>query len=120
MGLQENTVFDSWFDLGIKVIRYIAQYSLYNVTFAPVKFEVVTSNGLGGDAFTRKYSFFSILPWTLGQGQTKFTQYLLDHVAYTSSKFESARFNDLGDVFTRKYIIWRLTKMLPSTLFIIK
>ena len=32
-----------------------AQYTLHHVTNALVKFEVVTFNGLGGDAFTWKY-----------------------------------------------------------------
>ena len=33
----------------------IAQYPLYYVTFLGTKFKVAMSNGLGGDAFTRKY-----------------------------------------------------------------
>ena len=37
-------------DLGVKVTQNIAQYPLHHVTYAPVKFEVATSNGLGGDA----------------------------------------------------------------------
>ena len=41
--------------LGVKVTQNIAQYLLHNVTYAPVKFEVAMSNGLGGDAFRRKY-----------------------------------------------------------------
>ena len=41
MHLQENTVFD------------VAQYILHHVTYAPAKFEVATSNGLG-DAIIRK------------------------------------------------------------------
>ena len=53
--LQEITLFD----LGVKVIRYVAPCPLHYVTFAPTKFEVTTSKGLGGDAFTRK---FYILP----------------------------------------------------------
>ena len=33
----------------------VAQYRLHRVTYSPViKFEVATSNSLGGDAFTRK------------------------------------------------------------------
>ena len=39
----------------VKVIQNGAQYPLHHVTYAPVKFEAATSNGLGGDAFTRKY-----------------------------------------------------------------
>ena len=33
------------------------KYSLHHVTYAPAKFEVAMSNGLGVDAFTRKYKF---------------------------------------------------------------
>ena len=36
--------------------------SLYHVTYSATQFEVATSNGLGGDTFTRKYI---ILPLTL-------------------------------------------------------
>ena len=53
------------FDLDIKVKWNDAQYllgSLHHVTYAPAKFEVATSIGLGGDAFTRKYI---IWPWPL-------------------------------------------------------
>ena len=45
MHLQENTVFD--LDLGVKVTQDVALYSLHNVTYAPVKFEVSLPNGLG-------------------------------------------------------------------------
>ena len=31
----------------------MAQYPLHHVTYSPTKFEVATSNGLGGDTFTR-------------------------------------------------------------------
>ena len=37
------------------------------MTFATAKFEIVTSNSLGEDAFTRKYI---IWPWPKGQGHT--------------------------------------------------
>ena len=53
MHLQENTVFD--LDIEVKVTRDVTQYPLHHVTYAHAKFEVGTSNGLGGDAFTRKY-----------------------------------------------------------------
>ena len=49
MHLQENT----FFDLVVKVTRNITQYTLHHVTYAATKFEVATSNGLGGDTFTR-------------------------------------------------------------------
>ena len=50
--LHENT----FFDLDGKVTRNFAQYPLHHVTYAPANFEVAMSNGLGGDAFTRKYT----------------------------------------------------------------
>ena len=40
-------------DLGVKVIRNVAQYPLHHVTYLGTKFKVDMSNGLGGDAFTR-------------------------------------------------------------------
>ena len=41
------------FDLD--VTQNVAQYPLHHVTCSATKFEVATSNGLGGDTFTRKY-----------------------------------------------------------------
>ena len=49
MHLQEN----SSFDLDLK--RNVAQYPLHHVTYSATKFEVATSNGLGGDTVTRIY-----------------------------------------------------------------
>ena len=46
MHLQENTLFDM-------VTQYVAQFPLHHVTYSATKFEVATSNGLGGDTFTR-------------------------------------------------------------------
>ena len=51
MHLQENTVFD--LDLGVKVTQNVAQFPLHHVTYSATKFEVATSNSLGGDTFTR-------------------------------------------------------------------
>ena len=51
MHLQENSIFD--LDLGVKVTRNVAQYPPHHVTYSTTKFEVSTSNGLGGDTFTR-------------------------------------------------------------------
>ena len=34
---------------------HIKHYPLYHVTYVPAKFEVATTNRLGGDAFTIKY-----------------------------------------------------------------
>ena len=41
-------------DLGVKVTQNVAQCPLHHVTYSATKFEVATSKGLGGDAFTRK------------------------------------------------------------------
>ena len=53
MHLQESTLHD--LDLGVKETRNVAQYPPHHVIYPPRKFEVAVSNGLGGDAFTRKY-----------------------------------------------------------------
>ena len=39
-------------DLGVKVTQNVAQYPLHHVTYLATKFEVATSNRLGGDTFT--------------------------------------------------------------------
>ena len=44
----------SLYDLGVKVMKNVAQYLLHYLTYASTNFEVARSNGLGGDAFTRK------------------------------------------------------------------
>ena len=59
--LQENSMFDLWH----KVTRNVAQYPLYHATHPATKFEVATSNPLGGVTFTRKYIIWS-LPLTMG------------------------------------------------------
>ena len=55
MHLQENTLFDLdlGVDLGVKVTQNVTQYPLHHVIYAPTKFEVATSNGLGEDTITR-------------------------------------------------------------------
>ena len=42
-------------DLGVNVTGNVTQFPLHYVTYAAAKFEVATSNSVGGDAFTRKY-----------------------------------------------------------------
>ena len=54
MHLQENSIFD--LDLRVKITQNVDQYPLHHVTNSATKFEVDRSNGLGGDAFTRKFS----------------------------------------------------------------
>ena len=51
MHLQENLIFD--LDLGVKVTQNVAQYHLHHVTYSATKFEIATSNGFGGDTFTK-------------------------------------------------------------------
>ena len=41
--------------VGVKVIQNVAQYPLHHVTYTATKFEIATSNGIGGDTFTCKY-----------------------------------------------------------------
>ena len=56
MHLQENTLFDlilHYLVPKVKVTRNITQYPLHHVIYAPTKFEVATSNGLGEDTITR-------------------------------------------------------------------
>ena len=53
--LQEKTVFDRNIDFGVNVIQVVVQYPLHHVNYAHAKFEVATSNGLGGDSFTKRH-----------------------------------------------------------------
>ena len=39
--------------LGQKQTRYVAQYLLHHMTYAPAQFEASMSNGLGGNVLTR-------------------------------------------------------------------
>ena len=75
----------------------------FDLTKASSKFEVATSNSLGGDAFTRKY-IISPLTLRVGQEHTgNVAQYLLNHMIYAPAKFEADMFNGLGgNSFTRK------------------
>ena len=56
MHLQENSIFGIELGVKVTVTRNIAQYPLRHVTYSATKFEVVTSNGLGRDTFTKKYN----------------------------------------------------------------
>ena len=79
-----------------------SQIPTFELTKASAKFEVATSNRLGGDAFTRK-NIISLLTLTLGQGQPgNVSQYPLHHLTYAPAKFEAAMSNGLGEnTFTR-------------------
>ena len=60
------------------------------------------SNGVGGDAFARKY-IISPLTLMLGQGQApNIAKYPLHHMTYAPAKFEVALSNGIGgNAFTR-------------------
>ena len=45
MHLQENSLFE----FGVKVTQNVTQYPLHHVTYSATKFEVATSNRLGGE-----------------------------------------------------------------------
>ena len=47
------------FNLRVEVICNVAQYPLHHLIDAATKFEVATSNGLGGDAFIRKIHYLT-------------------------------------------------------------
>ena len=67
-----------------------SQIPAFYLTKASAKFEVSTSYGLGGDAFTRKY-IISSLTLTLGQEQTpNLAQCPLHHMTYVSAEFDVA------------------------------
>ena len=95
-------------DLGVKVTRNVSQYPLHHVTYSATKFEVATSKGLRGDAFTRKFNTL-YLTFDLDLGvkvKQNVAQYPLHYMTYSATKFEVALSNRLGgDTFTRKYLI---------------
>ena len=89
----------SLFTFGVKVTQNFAKYLLHHGTYAPAKFELAVSNGLGGYAFARKYI---ILPW--GQVTQNVAQNPLHHVIFAPGKSEIAVSNCLGNAFTTKNI----------------
>ena len=56
--------------LGSRSHKNVAQYPLHHVTHPATKFEVATSNHLGGETFTRKFNIWS-LTLTLGSRSHK-------------------------------------------------
>ena len=52
MHIQENTLYE----LGVKDRYDVSQYPPHHMNYTPAKFEVATSNSLGENAFTRKYT----------------------------------------------------------------
>ena len=82
-------------------MEHQSQILVFDLTKASAKFEVATSNSLGGDAFTRRY-IISLLILTLGQGQTQnVSQYPLHHITYAAAKFEATMSNS----FYKTYLI---------------
>ena len=47
--------------LGVNFTRYVAQYLIYHVTYAPAKFDNATSKGLRGDALTSRYIIWPLI-----------------------------------------------------------
>ena len=83
-------------DLGVKVTRNVAQYPLHHVTYPATKFEVATSNPLGGDTFTRKYIIWS-LTLTLGSRSHKMlpsTLYIMWPILLQSLKLLCQKVNE--------------------------
>ena len=68
----------------VKVTQNIAKCSLHHVTYAHAKFEVAMSNGLGGDAFTKKIHYMTFDLWV--KVTQKVAQYPLHHITYTAIK----------------------------------
>ena len=100
MHLQENTLFD--LDIGVKVTGNVAQCPLHHVTYAPTRFEVTTSKGLRGDAFTRNALFDIGLGVKVTQNSAQYPHYHVTYSATKATKFEVAMSNGLGgDAFTR-------------------
>ena len=121
------------------------QYPRLHVTYGPAKFNVVTSHGLGEDAFMRKSCdlctskvWYCYIPQLRRRCIYKKIHYLtltlvtwnvahcpLHHVTYAPTEFEVTTSKALGGkAFTRKFNCWpwllgsRSHKMLPCTLYI--
>ena len=80
-------------DPGIKVTRNVAQYHLHHVTYFTTKFKVATSNGLGGDTFTRNMTH----GWTNLQDGRSEVSYGVNLVKLTPQ----ARFNPITPYCTK-------------------
>ena len=52
---QAHAFFTFNLDPGAMVTQNVAWYPLHHAAYSGTKFEVATTNGLGGDAFTRIY-----------------------------------------------------------------
>ena len=66
--------------------------------YSATKFEVATSNDLGGDTF-KENTFFDL---DLGDKVTQYdAQYPLHHATYSDTKFEFSTSNGIEDTFKR-------------------
>ena len=72
------------------------------MTYAPVKFEVNTFNGYGGDEFSRKYNCTLFDRDSKVKVTQNFAQFPLHYVIYTPAKFATASSKGSGgESFTR-------------------
>ena len=72
--------------------------------YAPVTFDVATSNSLGGDAFSKKIHYFTF-DFDIGFKVTRnIAQYPLDHVICASTTFEVAKSYGLGEDTITRYV----------------
>ena len=71
-------------DLGVNVTQNVAQYPLHHVTYLGTKFEVATTIGLGGDAFTNIHYLTFDIDLVVNVTRND-AQYPLYHVTYTGT-----------------------------------
>ena len=67
----------------------LPEYPLHHVTYAPAKFEIATSNILGGDIHYSTFDLEVNVTWNV-------TQYPLHHVTYAPEMFKVNTSNGLG------------------------
>ena len=76
------------------------------MTYPATKFEVATSNRLGGDSFYKKIHYLIFHLDLRVKVTLNLAKYPLHHVTCSATKFEAATSKDLGcDAFTRKFNI---------------
>ena len=78
------------------------KYPAFDLTKASEKFEVATSNSLGGDAFTRKYIIYFTIDLDLRLRTNTRPCCVSSTSYYVPAKFEAAMSNGLGgNAFTK-------------------
>ena len=80
-------------DLGVKVTRNVTQYLLHHVIYAPTKFQVATSNGLGEDTITRNVTDGRTDARTDGQTDGRTTDRLWYEINIPYFSYEKAGIN---------------------------